>query len=510
MLNKVGQIPLEELFGELESMVNGELSELVKTPAEALEAATLNLSNTVEELDATLRNFVNVSQGKPSLPKASKNVAVGEPADQVAAFKSIDLLRNRARLRTLDAVSKTDNEHLKTRMFSKSVKNGIEDGVANLVDAESLVRFNRAAKEYAENLVKMADASETDLVGLQKRNDELDAVMQSVAESLKRRTTDIIRAGEAFANDTKQSFSNALSRLLKGESDEDKNVFETFAYNLLDDLTSQFIDTLSRSFSDELLSDIGLDKLGAMASSLGNTLGGGEPVLDAGEGMFDGLVDGFGKFTDGLPDIFENTLTSIGDLFGGLGETLLNVFSNLGRMLASMVGGGGSGSSFDLVGSLFKIGGALVGGFESVGSSVAADAAANISTGFEAAATSMFDDIWAGVGAYAGGGRVSGPGTPTSDSIFAMLSNEEFVVNAKATKRWLPLLTAINEGKMPHFAIGGSVGSTSNVSPTRIGNSTIVNLNITGDISRQTKAEIYAMLPTIANGVNAHNREMGI
>jgi hypothetical protein len=36
-----------------------------------------------------------------------------------------------------------------------------------------------------------------------------------------------------------------------------------------------------------------------------------------------------------------------------------------------------------------------------------------------------------------------------------------------------------------------------------------VNINITGDISRQTKSEIYKMLPSIAEGVNSHNREKG-
>lgn len=41
-------------------------------------------------------------------------------------------------------------------------------------------------------------------------------------------------------------------------------------------------------------------------------------------------------------------------------------------------------------------------------------------------------------------------------------------------------------------------------------NQQVVNLNITGDISRQTKSEIYKMLPSIAEGVNSHNREKGL
>jgi hypothetical protein len=32
-------------------------------------------------------------------------------------------------------------------------------------------------------------------------------------------------------------------------------------------------------------------------------------------------------------------------------------------------------------------------------------------------------------------------------------------------------------------------------------------MNITGDISRQTRSEVFKMIPTIANGVNVHNKE---
>ncbi|GAA4758779.1 tape measure protein [Gordonia alkaliphila] len=70
-------------------------------------------------------------------------------------------------------------------------------------------------------------------------------------------------------------------------------------------------------------------------------------------------------------------------------------------------------------------------------------------------------------------GQLYGPGTGTSDSILgvgdsgvptAWVSSGEFVVNAKATKRWLPLLTALNGGAgpgsgvgLPAFADGGLV-----------------------------------------------------
>lgn len=52
-----------------------------------------------------------------------------------------------------------------------------------------------------------------------------------------------------------------------------------------------------------------------------------------------------------------------------------------------------------------------------------------------------------GLAGFASGGLVRGPGSGTSDSIFApWISNGEFVVNAAATRRNLDLLRAINDG----------------------------------------------------------------
>ena len=51
---------------------------------------------------------------------------------------------------------------------------------------------------------------------------------------------------------------------------------------------------------------------------------------------------------------------------------------------------------------------------------------------------------------YNEGGKVSGPGTPTSDSVPAYLSNHEFVVNADSTNRYRPVLNEINKGSDEH------------------------------------------------------------
>lgn len=61
---------------------------------------------------------------------------------------------------------------------------------------------------------------------------------------------------------------------------------------------------------------------------------------------------------------------------------------------------------------------------------------------------------------FATGGSVSGPGTGTSDSIPAMLSDGEYVMNAKAVHRLgVPFLNGLNTGRLAGLADGGIVGS---------------------------------------------------
>jgi hypothetical protein len=61
------------------------------------------------------------------------------------------------------------------------------------------------------------------------------------------------------------------------------------------------------------------------------------------------------------------------------------------------------------------------------------------------------------------GGLVRGPGTEMSDSIPAMLSDGEFVVNARSTRLFQPILSAINaSANLPNFAMGGLVDKNQN------------------------------------------------
>lgn len=92
----------------------------------------------------------------------------------------------------------------------------------------------------------------------------------------------------------------------------------------------------------------------------------------------------------------------------------------------------------------------------------------NIGSSVAGVLTSGGEDSIAGkiLNGHATGGYITGPGTGTSDSIPAMLSNGEYVIKAEAVKRYgTNFLNAVNSGaftrmrtSIPRFAEGGYVG----------------------------------------------------
>jgi len=208
-----------------------------------------------------------------------------------------------------------------------------------------------------------------------------------------------------------------------------------------------------------------------------------------GEQSFSDMIHGvLDTLTSAIIDKFSQAFTK--NLFKSLGldQFFDNIFSSIFDSLAKSTGGGkgaigsaiGSGIG-NFIASLGGLGGNWLGG-------------------------------------WATGGYISGPGTGTSDSILARLSNGEYVMNAATTKRWLPFLETINanDGRLPAFASGGLVGpSNPSAFTSTNGNNNdknkqqVFNINVSGDVSMQTRKEIARMIPEITAGVNMTNRERG-
>jgi hypothetical protein len=136
--------------------------------------------------------------------------------------------------------------------------------------------------------------------------------------------------------------------------------------------------------------------------------------------VWDAIRNGASSVFSFLRDGFSNVVSFVGNLFDGLANRIERVWNRIKSIIAS------------------------------------AKAQYNQINDNNTGTSSQRD----GVGSFATGGMVRGPGTATSDSILARLSDGEFVVKAAAVRKYGPqFLAAINSlrFKMPKFASGGLV-----------------------------------------------------
>lgn len=172
-------------------------------------------------------------------------------------------------------------------------------------------------------------------------------------------------------------------------------------------------------------------------------------------------------------------VTSLTGIFTGLGNTITGIFNGI----------------LDLIKSALSLAAGLIGGGGSSGDK--------------------------GSKAFAVGGHVRGPGSGTSDSILARLSNGEFVMRAAAVRRLgVSFLDSLNQGRANGFAMGGLVGgfrpssalagyaSGGLVSGGGNGDRTPINLHLAGEVFADLLAPIdvadklvqYAMGQKVRSG----------
>lgn len=106
-----------------------------------------------------------------------------------------------------------------------------------------------------------------------------------------------------------------------------------------------------------------------------------------------------------------------------------------------------------------------------------------------------------GDGTYAVGGPVRGAGTGTSDSIHAMVSDGEYIVNARAAAQHAPLLDQINYGTAG-FAVGGFV---------KAGSSALLASDVhQGKYAKTIRRIAERAMPGFASGGPVNARQWGI
>ena len=138
----------------------------------------------------------------------------------------------------------------------------------------------------------------------------------------------------------------------------------------------------------------------------------------------------------------------------------------------------------------------------------ATQAASNLATAAAAAAAPAPAPATAGA---AGGGLIRGPGSATSDSILARLSDGEFVQSARAVQFYgTDLMHALNNLQFPRFSAGGIVGLFSPPlprfaagGPVNVGNQSTAQINVDlrtdhGSVSVMATPDAAAQLQRLA------------
>ncbi len=249
---------------------------------------------------------------------------------------------------------------------------------------------------------------------------------------------------------------------------------------------------LSSSDSQSLFSDSGYGPSTPVTSAAS---GGGNGSITASPGSFspgagdNGGIFGGGAGGGGIPSVNGLINSAINKLIGqaiqGGANGLQSAVSGIGSFFSGSSGAGAGLSSSDAA-SLFGdagYGAATAGGDAAVGAATAGGAG------------DFFAGVLPDLALLAGGGEVSGPGGPTDDAIHAKLSDGEFVVNAKQTKKYGALLHALNSGKIdamtaqmgkrgvPKFAGGGKVGGV-DATDGAFGMGTRIINTIDGDMAK--------------------------
>lgn len=417
------------------------------------------------------------------------------------------------------------NYGIDTRIALKRIDVELSQASANLIDAtekaliDNLVREIEAARKAAES----ATSDKQRIAAQELINAKMEQLDEAIVAATRDAKAKSREAGKAFASSITEGATSAIQDVLKGEKTLKEGI-----KGVLDSFTSTVIDTFVQGLMDPFTGENSIitRELRELGSSLFSSAAGDTSIF--GEGS-KGLMSeawggikslfGFGS-TEAAAGTASTTVAGASTAVGALGGAACNMCGGLQKTAESITGAiatqtGEQRGIFGSIGDIFSKGLEGLGGLLSSAWQGLSGALGGMWSGVSSNVGSWFTAI---ASFFATGGYVSGPGTGTSDSIPAMLSDGEFVINAKSTKKYLPLLQALNSGKLPKFATGGLVGAAVMAAPAMAAIDTssketaapvqqVFQISIIGDISRQTRAEIQRMLPNIANGVNAYNRE---
>lgn len=340
----------------------------------------------------------------------------------------------------VEALGKTITVH--SSDGSKPVQQTFDlvDGVAQAADAskQSLDGVSESAAKAGENVAKVKD----DVSNLIIHVPEEMKGKPTVADAMTQGLTDVPAAAKAAADGVIAEVSRvpqAVAGALSGGVQQGQGGPGTGGDGSQQQAqpAGGIADTLAKPFEEAR--DRIATALTAVPTAVTTSLQTVQTaVAEGGAALGDALVTPFETMATRIAEILERMTAAVRSQFDAMLASVRSAVSQLQSAVASL-------------------------------ESLAARAEAAATRARSAISNAGGDGLATGglVGRFAGGGRVSGPGSGTSDSILARLSNGEFVMRTAAVRKYgLGLMAALNGLRLPSdyfdrfkFAAGGLVAS---------------------------------------------------
>lgn len=436
-------------------------------PTEAVKS----LQDKLAEYQTALQNKVTQQQ-REALNKL-KTDTMRTNAELKGDYKSLADAEYKA---TVESLNKEKEERTKAVAQNKDDKEAmasVEEWYTSQVQAAAKKRTEAYRASFAKQMDYAISHHDTEAMGDLLNSDDFKQMMDWDGETSEMQQfydlwKDAHKTTSQMMADSMSSFQGSISDFFTNILEGQETFGDAFL-GMIDSLLDTVVKQLADKWSSQILTSLfpglfGGDQQGGDFSDVGS--GGGD-------GLFGGGGGSNGNGDEDPITTFQNTINRMTTGMDTATNTL-SLFS------------GGTGTAGKLLGTYNIIQGAINTGTKPAETATTVAATTGLA-GFTtsvymatAALQAMAASKFATFG-FATGGYIAGPGTGTSDSIPAFLSNGEYVLTADAVQNvGLPLLDAVNSGRVGHFATGGLVranGPGSKGTAVPVGNSVTLNVS---------------------------------
>lgn len=374
---------------------------------------------------------------------------------------------------TLDALDKERDERLKAVAKNKNDKEAMA-AVEDWYTAQTAAAAQKRADAYRESFDKQVEYAikAHDMIQLQgvlssqdgKDSRDWDGrteAMERYYDMWKAANVSVDEQMMAVAEKAQTGLQDFFTNIFTGESSFTDSILDLF-----DSIMVEILDQITQKWSAQIVTSL----IGGFLDKNNGSQGDGLSII--GDASMAGLFNSSSIFGGGGGNGSGGNSAgiSVGDMgVGALSTGLSALSTGLNTATTAVTAmGGATGTAGNLVGAYNVVQGVLnMTTKPAESATTVATTAAMTALSAAALSASLALETMSAVGGigifgFASGGYISGPGTSTSDSIPAMLSNGEYVINADAVSRvGAPLLDAINQGSsIRHFASGGLVSGS--------------------------------------------------